>query len=235
VSDHIPLQTSEALTALGQIVLGDEPLPQILERVVHLAAGVLPIPVDASITLIVGDEPATPAFTSPTAIALDERQYASQRGPCLDAAAGAQRIVVVDTRAETRWPEYAAAAAERGVLASMSIPLPVQSATLGALNFYAATSNAFDDQAVELAETFGRHAAVAVANAHRYEQRSKLAEQMKQAMASRATIEQAKGIIMRDRGCTAEVAFDVLVELSQQAHLKLRELAQRIVDQVSGG
>jgi len=43
-----------------------------------------------------------------------------------------------------------------------------------------------------------------------------LAEQMKEAMTNRAVIEQAKGIIMRDRGCSSDEAFDVLVRLSQR-------------------
>jgi AmiR/NasT family two-component response regulator len=84
-----------------------------------------------------------------------------------------------------------------------------------------------------MAETFAGHAAVAVANAHLYETTAALADQMKQAMATRAVIEQAKGIIMRDRGCTADDAFDALVKLSQEAHVKLREVAQRLVDQTT--
>ena len=74
---------------------------------------------------------------------------------------------------------------------------------------------------------------MAVANAHLYETTAALAQQMKEAMANRAVIEQAKGIIMRDRGCSADEAFDALALLSQQSHTKLREVAQRLVDQVS--
>jgi AmiR/NasT family two-component response regulator len=58
---------------------------------------------------------------------------------------------------------------------------------------------------------------------------------MQQAMASRAVIEQAKGILMRDRGCTPDEAFEVLVTLSQTAHMKLREVASRLVDEVAHG
>jgi len=52
-------------------------------------------------------------------------------------------------------------------------------------------------------------------------------------MASRATFEQAKGIIMRDHGCSPDEAFDVLVRMSQKAHTKLRDIAQRVVDDVT--
>jgi AmiR/NasT family two-component response regulator len=121
------------------------------------------------------------------------------------------------------------------VLSSLSIPLPIQRNVTGALNFYASAVDAFDHEAIEMAEMFGAHAAVAVANAHLYETTAVLVEQMKEAMANRAVIEQAKGIIMRDRGCSADEAFDALALLSQQSHTKLREVAQKLVAQASAG
>jgi hypothetical protein len=42
-------------------------------------------------------------------------------------------------------------------------------------------------------------------------------------------IEQAKGIIVAQEGCTAEQAFDLLRKASQRSNVLLRELATRIV------
>jgi GAF domain-containing protein len=234
-SDRSPPEANEAFVQPGNIVLGDVPLPEILEKVVHIAKRVIPAPVEASITLIAGNQPSTVGFTSDTALALDERQYDNETGPCLDAAASGTRISIPDMAGETRWPQFAAAAATtRGIRSSLSIPLPVQRDVSGALNFYATEPEAFSEQSVDLAETFAAHAAVAVANAHQYETTAVLAEQMRQAMATRAVIEQAKGIIMRARKCNAEEAFDALVKLSQESHLTLRDIAQRLIDHTSG-
>ena len=49
------------------------------------------------------------------------------------------------------------------------------------------------------------------------------------AMASRAVIEQAKGIIMATRACTDDDAFAALVRMSQHDNVKLRNLAAQIV------
>jgi GAF domain-containing protein len=234
-SNRPPPDANEAFVQLGKIVLGDQPLPEILERVVHIAKQVIPAPVEASITLVAGDQPSTVGFTDDTALALDERQYDLESGPCLEAAKSGSRISIPDMASETRWPQFAKDATSRGVRSSLSIPLPVQRDVTGALNFYATEQAAFSDQSVDLAETFGAHAAVAVANAHLYETTAALAVQMQQAMATRAVIEQAKGIIMRDRQCNADEAFDSLVKLSQQSHLKLREVAQRLVDHAISG
>jgi GAF domain-containing protein len=233
--DPVALDPDDAFAQLGRIVLGEQPLASILEQVVHIATQVLPAPVEASITFITGDEPVTVAFTGQTAVELDERQYEAERGPCLDAAASGQVVSIPDMAAETRWPRFSRTAVQHGIRSSLSIPLPVQREVTGALNFYASETSAFTDESIVLAQTFAAHAAVAVTNAHLYESTAALAEQMKQAMTTRAAIEQAKGIIMRDRGCSPDEAFDALVRLSQQTHLKLRDIAQRLVDQVSEG
>ncbi len=65
---------------------------------------------------------------------------------------------------------------------------------------------------------------------HLYESTAKLAQQLDLAMQSRAVIEQAKGILMGQRLCTADEAFTLLVDLSQRSNRKLRDVAQALVD-----
>ena len=84
-----------------------------------------------------------------------------------------------------------------------------------------------------VAETFAGYAAVAMANAHLYETTSALAQQMAEAMSSRAIIEQAKGILMAQQGVDSEAAFAMLSRASQTANRKLRDIAQAIVDGAS--
>lgn len=59
--------------------------------------------------------------------------------------------------------------------------------------------------------------------------------QLRAAMASRAAIEQAKGILMLLTGCTDQPAFDLLSHISGHTHRKLREVAQAITASASGG
>jgi hypothetical protein len=54
-------------------------------------------------------------------------------------------------------------------------------------------------------------------------------EQLRSALTSRATIDQAKGIVMAQRGCDADEAFAVLVRTSQDRNIKVRDLAATIV------
>jgi AmiR/NasT family two-component response regulator len=57
---------------------------------------------------------------------------------------------------------------------------------------------------------------------------------MRAAMESRAVIEQAKGIIMGQRRCTADEAFALLSKLSQDCNRKLREVAEALVAKARG-
>jgi AmiR/NasT family two-component response regulator len=53
-------------------------------------------------------------------------------------------------------------------------------------------------------------------------------------MKTRAVIEQAKGILMSQRRCDATEAFSLLAAASQRSNRKLRDIAQAIVDGVTG-
>ena len=55
-------------------------------------------------------------------------------------------------------------------------------------------------------------------------------EQLRAALTSRATIDQAKGIVMAQRGCGPDEAFGELVRTSQDRNVKVRELAATIVE-----
>lgn len=60
-------------------------------------------------------------------------------------------------------------------------------------------------------------------------------EGLRTAMSTRATIEQAKGVLMGLRGCGPEEAFQHLIRLSQVSQRKLHDVAALVVADVSNG
>ena len=58
-------------------------------------------------------------------------------------------------------------------------------------------------------------------------------DQLRSALTSRATIDQAKGILMAEHGCTPEEAFCRLVKMSQDTNVPLRDVAKALVYQAS--
>ena len=58
--------------------------------------------------------------------------------------------------------------------------------------------------------------------------------QLRTAMAIRAVIEQAKGVLMLLTGCPDQVAFDLLTHMSSHTHRKVRDIAQELVGSATG-
>ena len=59
-------------------------------------------------------------------------------------------------------------------------------------------------------------------------------DQLRAAMASRAVIEQAKGILMLLTSCSDQVAFDLLAHISSHTHRKVRDVAIVITESAAG-
>jgi GAF domain-containing protein len=231
MSDEQPMEPGDAFAELGRIKLSDTDVDGVLNKIAELAKRTIPGTDEVSVTLIRGKGAYTAAFTGDLAVALDEFQYEQSRGPCLDASRSGASLSLPDMAVESRWPQWAARARQAGVNSSLSIGLPIHETVTGALNIYAAKPDTFDQDAIILAQTFAGYAAVALANAHLYDVTATLAQHMQEAMESRAVIEQAKGIIMGDRRCTAEEAFRIISKLSQDTNRKVRDVAAALVAQ----
>ena len=229
------LEPTAAFAELGRISLAENDLHGVLSRVADLALRTVPGAEEVSMTLVRGGAAETAAYTGPLALVLDEWQYQRGAGPCLAAAAERATVSAPDLAGDQRWPEWAERAVAAGVRSSLSVGLPIEEQVDGALNIYGFRRAAFDRDAVVLAETFAGYAAVALANANLYGATAKLARQLEAAMASRAVIEQAKGIIMGSRRCTADEAFAILTAISQDSNRKLRDVAAALVAEARNG
>jgi len=220
------------LRELNRVVLVDRTLDDVLADITRIAAAGIPGAEATSITLLRNDKAFTAAYHGDMALAADELQYEKGYGPCMDAGRGGVLLRIDDMATETRWPDYVARVqAETGVRSSLSVPLPYQGNSIGALNNYSTKPAAFASPAsleagLEVAEVV----AVAVANADAHWQLGEQARNMRIAMDSRAVIEQAKGVLMAQRRVDAEQAFEILREASQRYNRKLRDIAQGIVD-----
>jgi len=222
-----------AFAELSKIILGTQPLDGILGRIAELAKRTIPEVSEASVTLMRGREVFSVVFTGPLAIDLDERQYDAGFGPCVDAATSGATIAIPDTSASSDYPDFARTARRRGITGTLSVGLPVEQRTIGALNLYSSAGRPFDESSRELAQTFAAYAAVAVANAGVYASTAELARNLQRALDSRAVIDQAKGILMARHRLTPDGAFALLSERSQHANRKLRDLAAEIVAEVA--
>jgi GAF domain-containing protein len=224
---------TSALAALGAVLLVDRPLSDVLEEMTILAKRVMPETSEISLTLLRADHAQTAAFTGRIALELDERQYDKGYGPCLDAAASGETIRLAMADPANPYPDLARAALQQGVTHSLSVGLAVPTPTIGALNIYSSTGQAFGADAERVAGTFATVVGLVLVKAGLHEDLEELAGHLEAAVRSRAVIDQAKGIVMAQNRCSADAAFQILVRASQNQGLKLAGLAAQIVDDIT--
>ncbi len=221
---------------LSQVVLAERSLGDVLGEVTDIAARSIRGAESTSITLVRGDRAFTAAHTGEMALAADELQYERGHGPCMDAGRAGVVLRIDDMRTEERWADYTARVLEVGVRSSLSVPLPYQGSSIGALNVYASRPGAFATaESEEAATAVAEAVAVAVANADAHDRLAEQARNMRLAMESRAVIEQAKGVLVAQRRLDPEAAFEILREASQRYNRKLRDIASGIVQSASEG
>ncbi len=100
---------------------------------------------------------------------------------------------------------------------------------IGALNLHSLSEHSFTDADQQIGRLFATQAAIGLQNAQTHEAAVTLAQQLQEALESRATIEQAKGVLIARQHCTSEEAFELLVERSQHENRKLRLVADDVV------
>jgi GAF domain-containing protein len=115
----------------------------------------------------------------------------------------------------------------------LSVPLTVRGAGVGAINLYSRSSGAFDANSAATAVLLAKQAAVALTSAHAFASAQATVDQLRQALISRAVIDQALGILMARERCSADRAFSMLREMSQHRNVRLRLIAQEVVDSIT--
>jgi hypothetical protein len=172
----------------------------------------------------------TVAATDQRLIVVDEAQYHANDGPCVEVLDPHDPIVMKDARTERRWPAFVETARHFGVEASLSLHVPVAIDDVAAsMNFYARHPMQIPDAMIESAKGQSTQVADAMTTVQAYKATAAVAHGLSEAMKSRATIEQAKGILMAEKNVTADDAFEMLTSMSQHANIKLRDIAARIV------
>lgn len=226
--------TSALVGQVGSVVGSLEEIETYLGEVVHAVEEATPGCDAVGVTVVQGARPFTAAYTTARTLQIDAIQYALGEGPCLEAHSTCSLVEADLDEAMDRWPRFTAAAKDFEMRAIIALPLLARDESVGALNIYAHGTEALaaadrsdlSRAAARIGEVVGAGLAVIEAR--------ELAGQLEEAMASRAVIEQAKGIIMGQHGLTETAAFDLLRQQSQRTNVKLRALAAQIVSGVTG-
>jgi GAF domain-containing protein len=169
----------------------------------------------------------TPAASDDTFRDLDNIQYVTQEGPCLDAATSGVQTHGAAFADEERWQAFIPEARQRGIESMLSSPIIVDDQPVGALNLYSRTPDAFPPIHQDLATVLATQIAVllhepAPTTGHEFDDR------IQDALASRDIIAQAQGVLMERLGTDAGNAFVILrrdsVKTSTPMHVRAADI-----------
>lgn len=205
--------------------LHDEPDPaHTMRRVADGALDLIAACVSASVsTADRGTLLRCAASTDDTAAAGDALQAELEEGPCVAATWEQPYTLANDLTTEARWPRWAPRVVEAlGIRSMLCVRLYTNSDRIGALNLYADTTHAFDQDDIDAVTALAAHSSVAIATATQ-------SEHLQTALSTRTTIAQAVGLLMERHGVTSDMAFRLLARHSSHQNRKLRVIAEELV------
>jgi GAF domain-containing protein len=225
-TDTIELTLAEALSSVVRTLEPEADVDRTVEHIVAAVVGTVPGTEDAGVSLLENGKMRSVAPTNAIVAELDMLQHKLQQGPCVDAVFDEPVYRTGDLATDSRWPDFAAAASELGIVSMLGVRLFTSTTNLGALNLYSTKPQAFDLDAEHVTGLFAAHAAVALAGSRRQ-------QQLREALRTRDTISTAKGILMQRHQIGDDEAFHLLVKVSQRSNRKLHDVASWLVHEVS--
>jgi len=225
-----------AFAEIARALFSDPTVLGTLQRIVDYAVVTIEECDAAGITFLTGTELATPAYSDLVVLEIDTAQYEAGEGPCVDAITNEVTVYTEDLAEDLRWPSFGRRAAALGMRSLLSYRLSANE-TLGALCLYARLPRAYGTTDRTKGLIFATHAGIALGTAEALEDATtslnneiRRVENLRGALASREVIGQAEGILIERERITADQAFEVLRSASQQLNIKLREVAQYVME-----
>jgi GAF domain-containing protein len=225
---NAPTDVGHAIAAAARTINRAQDLDETLQMIVEVARDSVPGFDQVGVwTLQKNGDVQTRAATGDLVYRLDDVQYDLDEGPCMDALRGAHVVTAPRIRHDQRWPRFVPQAVAQGLRSQLAVRLFLdEEGTMGGINFYSTTSDEVHPAAEELADLFAAHAAIALG-------RARERETLNDALESRKVIGQAIGILMERYEMNEDRAFAFLVRASSHSNVKLRAVAQELVDQAN--
>jgi GAF domain-containing protein len=171
----------------------------------------------------------TPLCTDRIVMRIDALQRWHGEGPGLAVLAQREMLYAEDLADDSRWPTCGPPAARAGIRSVLALPV-IAGGRSAALILYGRGPRAFGATDRGTSRLLAAFAGDSLSAARIHQADERLAANLQGALASRTIIGQAQGILMEREHITADRAFDVLRESSQHLNIKLREVAQILVD-----
>jgi GAF domain-containing protein len=219
----------QALAQLGRLRFGEMSVQEAMEEIVQTTNTIFNVD-GAALMLADADYHLRNVAVSDDRLAyLEELQVRHQEGPCVAAFEEKELVGADDLQTDDRWPLFSAAAVDQGLRAVFASPLPYNQQPVGVISVLSAQPHPWSAEGELALLAFTDLAALLIATMMQSREQSELASQLRGALDSRATIEQAKGVLIGQQGLTPRAAYEKLRAQARTQRRKLTELCAEIV------
>ncbi|MGY1733453.1 GAF and ANTAR domain-containing protein [Geodermatophilus sp. SYSU D01045] len=212
------------------LLLSEETVSTALGLVSALVLQTVPAAAGAGVSIVDRSGRRSSGSTDPLVERADALQYELDEGPCLAAASERTLVRADDLCTDPRWPRWAAAATDLGLLSTISAPLVAGDRTVGALKVYGTDPGAFTDHDAQVLTLSAAQAALLVVHVTARDQARRASEDLRLAVTTRDVVSTAKGVLMARHGVGEETALAMLLSRSGGDAGTLRQAARAIVD-----
>jgi transcriptional regulator with GAF, ATPase, and Fis domain len=221
-------ELAERIASMAELLLSDDASDAPLHQLAELSLELIPGSTAAGV-VVAGESSWATAASDATVGELHHLQLAAGDGPVAESLRYGEARRIDDSAGEDRWPALCAAMASAELRSCLVLPLRTDREPGGALAIYGREPGCFAGSGHDVALLFAAQGGVAMRNAALYENCQRLVQNLHIALESRAVIEQAKGILVAEHGCSPDVAFKRLSALSQNTNKKLKDIAADLV------
>jgi transcriptional regulator with GAF, ATPase, and Fis domain len=171
------------------------------------------------------------ASTSEASRLVEVMQLSANAGPCIESFLTG-RVVSVPVVAETpgQWARFRDESLALGFNSVYAIPLRLRETTIGTLNLLRTSEGVLDDRDLRACQALADVATIGILHERALSESTILGQQLTNALNSRVTIEQAKGVISHQQQVSTDEAFHIIRQFARNNHRLLSEVAQSIVN-----
>jgi len=169
--------------------------------------------------------------TSEAADLVEVAQLGARAGPCFESFATGRPVTVADIRdTEGEWPEFRAAALERGFLSVHATPMRLRDQVIGSMNLFGKEARPLAEPDIAVAQALTDVATIGILQERSARESRIVREQLQLALESRIVIEQAKGVLAQQHAVSMEEAFRTLRSYARSTSQPLRAVATSVVE-----
>ena len=161
---------------------------------------------------------------------IEQMQVDSEEGPCVLAARTGEIIITDDLRSgDDRFPRFAEAAVEIGMLSVHSFPMQIEDVTIGAMNLYRNRAGRLSEAEQEAGKVFSDMSSLYLFNARRIDEATDMISGLRQALDRNAPIEQAKGYVAGVRHIETGQAYDLIRTFARRNRQRVLDVSAQLI------